>query len=543
MIGGIGKIRPCGHHHYYKYAHAKDYKDVKEIIPNYRQDIEPDGTWEFPFENLKNTGYLQNSLFYKWLELKNWDDKAPNCTLNSHPFSNSVNLTKFNFTWKGAGAHAVPGIHLNTSIKREFNLKYLNATNIDSGLSSFSANKDSILRVYAPKATNAAYFLSCEYDTYSSNFTIEFDTKNITNANSFLKTYEYRTLTDELKYPIDEDGEHTFVSGKEQVGFSYSLFPNLSTGNGMFSGCGLTKEYTIAFLNSIPDWSNDTAEHNLTIGICADYGYDSDLNLLLKSIDKNYITPIEKIGQSLPEEVTVDKGWNLTVEWNHATSDEPLHEHIKEKLEFDTIVLPDGYTRCEYLEDTGTQWINTNYIPTVNTGLYVIAKSILSGNYIAMGCGENISSNSNTKNPSFNVPRWMKAHTSSGYNYGNWNAWTNYGSGTIYEGWNNYKNDKKARIFTQGYENSADLNESINFGTSRDAAIHIFGSTVNGISHSLPWNGRIYRAQITEGDNIIKDFIPCLDADGVPCMYDIIEPKAYYNESTTSTFLYKIAEL
>ena len=533
MIGGIGKMRPCGHHHYYKYAHAKDYKDVKEIIPNYRQDIEPDGTWEFPFENLKSTGYYQSSLFYRWLELKNWDDKAPNCTLNSHPFSNSVNLTKFNFTWKGAGAHAVPGIHLNTSIKREFNLKYPNATDISYGLSNICCGEDSIFRIFAPKAKNAESLLNGNYINDSSKIIIEFDTEKITNANSFLNTGKYLPFTDELKYPIDEDGEHTFVSGKEQVGFSYSLFPNLSTGNKMFSGCGLTKEYTIAFLNSIPDWSNDTAEHNLTIGICADYGYDSDLNLLLKSIDKNYITPIEKIGQSLPEEVTIDKGWNLTVEWNHATSDEPLHEHIKEKLEFDTIVLPDGYTRCEYLEDTGTQWINTNYIPISSTGLYIIAKNITKGDHVPMGGGMK-----NAKT-AFHAPRWIKNGSSDFFWKTQYNL-TSYGSGSIYEGWMNYKNDKIAKLFTQGNEYIKELDD---FGEERTVSLHLFDASHGSNYKGTSWKGRIYRAQITEGDNIIRDFIPCLDADGVPCMYDIIEPKAYYNESTTSTFLYKIAEL
>lgn len=541
MIGSISKIRPCGHHHYYKYSHAKRGNDVKITIPNYRQDISSDGTWEYTFDDMTITEYYQDSVFYKWTELKNWDNKAPNLTWNSHAFSNSSNLTNFNLTWKGTAAHAVPGIAINNiNCYRVFNLKYPNATDISYGLASFTAAENSIFRVYAPKATNASYFFT--NDASNKRITIEFDTKTIKSGDALVRSLGSAPYINSLKFPIDEDGVHTFISGKEQVGYAYSIFPNLTSGTEMFRGCDLTKEYATVVLNSIPDWSSDTAtEHKLTMGICADYAYDTELNLLLKKTDMNYITPIENVGGVLEEEVTSDKGWDLTVEWNYATSEEQPSAYINSLLEYDTVILPDGYTRCEYLEDTGSQYIITDYVPTVSTGLYIIAKNITGGNYIAMGCGQNISTTPNTKNPAFNAPRWMNRYN-CGYNYGNWNLWNNSGSGTIYEGWNNYKNDKKARILTQGNEYNANLDTSINFGTERDAAIHLFGNSANGTAHTLAWMGRIYRAQITEGEEIVRDFIPCLNSEGIPCMYDIIEGKDYLNKVTTP-FLYKIAEL
>jgi hypothetical protein len=57
------------------------------------------------------------------------------------------------------------------------------------------------------------------------------------------------------------------------------------------------------------------------------------------------------------------------------------------------------------------------------------------------------------------------------------------------------------------------------------------------------WYGRIYRVKISEGDQIIRDFIPALDPDGKPCMYEMIESKPYYNAATSGNdFLYKVYE-
>ena len=54
---------------------------------------------------------------------------------------------------------------------------------------------------------------------------------------------------------------------------------------------------------------------------------------------------------------------------------------------------------------------------------------------------------------------------------------------------------------------------------------------------------RIYRAQITEGAELVRDFIPCLNPEGEPCMYDIIQGKEYNNAipEKNEDFIYKVA--
>lgn len=52
------------------------------------------------------------------------------------------------------------------------------------------------------------------------------------------------------------------------------------------------------------------------------------------------------------------------------------------------IILPDGFKRVEYLEDYGVQWIDTEYIPNSNSGLYIIAEQITYNDGYPMGVGK-----------------------------------------------------------------------------------------------------------------------------------------------------------
>ena len=46
--------------------------------------------------------------------------------------------------------------------------------------------------------------------------------------------------------------------------------------------------------------------------------------------------------------------------------------------------------------------------------------------------------------------------------------------------------------------------------------------------------GRIYSCKHYSGDELIQDFVPCLDAGGVPCMFDLVSQKPFYNVGTGS---------
>ena len=46
------------------------------------------------------------------------------------------------------------------------------------------------------------------------------------------------------------------------------------------------------------------------------------------------------------------------------------------------------------------------------------------------------------------------------------------------------------------------------------------------------WYGKVYYVQIYDNDVLVRDFIPVLDYNGTPCMYDKVERKFYYNAGT-----------
>ena len=211
---------------------------------------------------------------------------------------------------------------------------------------------------------------------------------------------------------------------------------------------------------------------------------------------------------------------------------ETLCEEIKNELELNIIKLPYGYERCVYLEDNGTQFINTEILPSNNIGGWNIIQQIeLNKDGISLGAQGN--------NQQWYIPRWPT------YKYNPYYGWktniklsNNVGTGSTALSSLNWLNDKKAII-------NLGENDIISSNLSNDAITITNPITLfkhNGDT-TRQWYGRIYRAKISEGDQIIRDFIPALDPDGKPCMYEMIEGKTYYNAATSGNdFLYKIYE-
>ena len=55
-------------------------------------------------------------------------------------------------------------------------------------------------------------------------------------------------------------------------------------------------------------------------------------------------------------------------------------------------------------------------------------------------------------------------------------------------------------------------------------------NTENGASEKI--RGRIYYFTIYENSNITANFIPALDSNNKPCMFDTISKKAFYNQGS-----------
>lgn len=199
--------------------------------------------------------------------------------------------------------------------------------------------------------------------------------------------------------------------------------------------------------------------------------------------------------------------------------------------------LPNGYTRCEYLQGVGS--IKTYFvIPEID---------ITDHPYVILDVAyPQYTKDTNAFGSILNEIRFEHGIGWNGdsfsYNYGN-----GYGSFDKSVSTSNglvsanslsekrifieYKNDN---FYIDGIDqlvSKSDIYAPGQFGVARN--VFVFGT--NRGSTKRYFSGRIYRFCV---ENQIA-LIPSLDTDGVPCMFDLVSRKPFYNQGT-GEFLYKL---
>lgn len=197
--------------------------------------------------------------------------------------------------------------------------------------------------------------------------------------------------------------------------------------------------------------------------------------------------------------------------------------------------VPKGFKEVEYLESTGTQYINLGYIPTDTTG-FKIGQVIPTSNNrdnIIIGCRQATTSDSRF----WQDIDWSSSNRTIGWGFGAYSpSGQRYSivgkAGTYVVTSLNYMNDRAAKVDGVSYDTS--LESKTLPEISRP--IYLFAGN-NGGTEGYYISTKIYFVQITEGNKIVMDLVPCLDNNNVPCMCDKVSGKAYYNVGT-GTFSY-----
>lgn len=171
--------------------------------------------------------------------------------------------------------------------------------------------------------------------------------------------------------------------------------------------------------------------------------------------------------------------------------------------------VPVGFKEVEYLESTGTQYIDTglDYFADFEVGIKLASNATNK----ALGNGQVYC----MQRVAANTPYWQ---FSSGTN-NSWNSQVPITEFHIIK----WKEDKIYSDNTFLKDKTKDLNSSnqmMLFGTD---ASHTYP---NLIYFCKMWNP-------TTGE-LVRDFIPCLDNNDIPCLWDRVEQKAYYNAGTGS---------
>lgn len=182
------------------------------------------------------------------------------------------------------------------------------------------------------------------------------------------------------------------------------------------------------------------------------------------------------------------------------------------------------YTPVKYLESTGTQYIDTLVLSksTLKVILDASIKNIIKGRGNAIFGANNRDGgsfayqiNGDTKMLRCDFDR-VASHSSYQVTENTRHLWkkdknVNYVDNTI--------------IYT---------NASSEFQTQ--LSMYLFGK--NSTSDFGLSNLKVFNCEIYDSDILVRNFIPVLDKDGVPCLYDKVEDKFYYNEGT-GEFLYE----
>lgn len=189
--------------------------------------------------------------------------------------------------------------------------------------------------------------------------------------------------------------------------------------------------------------------------------------------------------------------------------------------------LPSSYTAVDYLQSSGEQWIEMGVAPNQNTKAVLKIKINVFTRQGASLIGSRTDVNSDdqfiTYLDDYGGARFLFRMDGQ--------------PETI--PWKGLTTDKIYIVTLSGTEMKAELED----GTavfSKTFSVPDFTSTATmalfrskGVSGAY-FQGRIYSCKHYSGDELIQDFVPCLDTGGVPCMFDLVSRKSFYNKGTGS---------
>ena len=173
--------------------------------------------------------------------------------------------------------------------------------------------------------------------------------------------------------------------------------------------------------------------------------------------------------------------------------------------------LPSGYTQLEYIESSGTQYIDTGLKPTQDYSITIKCQSTGIDSNTYAGC------DTNWQNTGFFVGVDV-------FEFGNAGIARiqNYGENPIV-----LTLDK-----TGGYKDGVKTWNNASTATFQTVSnLTLFALNRNGTMREY-LTGKIYYCTISDNGTLVRNFIPCKNPDGVIGMYDTIGKQFYANAGT-----------
>lgn len=188
--------------------------------------------------------------------------------------------------------------------------------------------------------------------------------------------------------------------------------------------------------------------------------------------------------------------------------------------------LPSGYRRVEYLESTGTQYIDTQVMMNQPLKIVTTCYSSGQGNSYMGAVGDGTGGGSDAH---FSLYLSRDNGSNSGASCRKYsNSTGNLNVSIPFISLANYCMDNIKGVFSLNDYNTTftpqDLSGAGNY------PIFIFGRSLFGAPQL--YSMRVFCLKLFDVNGLVRNFVPALDPTGRPCMYDLVEQKPYYNEAT-----------
>ncbi len=193
--------------------------------------------------------------------------------------------------------------------------------------------------------------------------------------------------------------------------------------------------------------------------------------------------------------------------------------------------LPDGYTELQYIESTGTQYIDTGITPTANTSFDMKANivSTLGNTFIGLLYSGNLYNSSDTFGISFsNSKKAIAGYKGTEYN--------------IYVGENNVLTEQDFIVsftptdisVTRLSAEYSDTKSAQTTVTNVTRSLYLFSGNSDTVDLQKIGDVKVYYLKIYDGSTLVRDFVPAKNASGVVGMYDTVNNRFYENAGSGS---------
>lgn len=176
--------------------------------------------------------------------------------------------------------------------------------------------------------------------------------------------------------------------------------------------------------------------------------------------------------------------------------------------------LPSGYTQLEYIESSGTQYIDTGFMPNQDTRIVMDAQFV-------SGAASQFLFGTRTSSYGVNYSIFI---STGGLRSGYGNSTETFASLTYTQRYVFDKNKERCSVGTAQVTNASNIFQSA-------LNLYLLACDEGGTAKYFG-TVRIYAAQIYDNGVLIRDFVPCTITTGEAGLYDMVNGVFYVNAGT-----------